>query len=185
MWQEYHRRHWDKGLEVLSVALDAQGGDRVRPYVERASATFTTVVDEENLLSRIYGFKAVPNGLLVDEDGVLRYREFGGFDIRKADTADLLDRWARGERLGPPASGDEETTRVRDHARSMKHFQEGLELYRAGRVPEAMASWREGVGISPENWVIRKQIWAVEHPDRFYDGRVDYDWQREQVEKGL
>ncbi len=41
--------------------------------MERANPSFTTVVDEENLLSQLYGFKAIPNGLLIDEGGVLRY----------------------------------------------------------------------------------------------------------------
>ena len=185
MWQEYHERHTDNGTEVLSVAIDAQGGDKARPYVERASATFTTVVDEANLLSRVYGFKAIPNGLLIDEGGVIRYKEFGGFDIREARTADLLERWAQGGSWDAPAPGAEDEAVAGDHARSMRHFQEGLELYREGRASEAMARWREGVRISPENWVIRKQIWAVEHPDRFYGRSVDYDWQREQVENGL
>ena len=185
MWQQYYERHVDNGVSVLSVAIDAQGGDKARPYVERASATFTTVVDEENLLSRLYGFKAIPNGLLIDEDGVIRYREFGAFDIRKVETAGLLERWALGASLDAPALGAEDGAVTDDHARSMEYFQDGLALYRAGQVMEAMARWREGVRISPENWVIRKQIWAVEHPDRFYEGSVDYGWQREQVDKGL
>jgi len=185
VWRQYHERHTGDGVEVLSVAIDAQGGDKARPYVERASATFTTVVDEENLLSRLYGFKAIPNGLLIDEGGVIRHKEFGGFDIREARTADLLERWAREGPWDAPALSAEDEAVTVGHARSMMHFQEGLELYRAGRASEAMARWREGVRISPENWVIRKQIWAVEHPDRFYGPSVDYDWQREQVEKGL
>jgi hypothetical protein len=31
---------------------------------------------------------------------------------------------------------------------------------------------------------MRKQLWAIEHPDRFYDGDVDYDWQKVQVKEG-
>lgn len=185
VWQEYHERYIDNGVEVLSVAIDAQGGDKARLYVERSSATFTTVVDEGHVLSLLYGFKAIPNGLLIDEGGVIRYKEFGGFDIRAARTANLLERWAQGEPWDAPASVAEDESVTVDHARSMRHFQEGLELYRAGRSSEAMAKWREGVRSSPENWIIRKQIWAVEHPDRFYGRSVDYDWQREQVEKGL
>jgi hypothetical protein len=47
-----------------------------------------------------------------------------------------------------------------------------------------MAAWREGVAIEPDNFNIRKQIWAIEHPDKFYDDKVDYAWQREQMERG-
>ena len=36
----------------------------------------------------------------------------------------------------------------------------------------------EGTGIRSQNWIIHKQIWAVEHPDKFYDGNVDFGWQK-------
>ena len=49
------------------MAMDAQGAERARPYVEKAGATFETVVDEENTLGQLYGFRAIPNGFLIDE----------------------------------------------------------------------------------------------------------------------
>ena len=42
-----------------------------------------------------------------------------------------------------------------------------------------------GLELNPDNYLIRKQIWAVENPERFYEGDVDYNWQREQTAKGL
>ena len=39
--------------------------------------------------------------------------------------------------------------------------------------------------LAPDNFIIRKQIWAVEHPEKFYQGEIDYDWQQEQLERGL
>ena len=47
-----------------------------------------------------------------------------------------------------------------------------------------MAAWRRGVALQPDNYIIRKQIWAVENPDRFYQGQVDYAWQKEQLDAG-
>jgi hypothetical protein len=42
------------------------------------------------------------------------------------------------------------------------------------------------MALDPDNLVILKQIWAVEHPERFYaSDKVDYAWQREQLEKGI
>ena len=146
--------------------------------MERANPSFTTVVDEENLLSQLYGFKAIPNGLLIDEGGVLRYKKFGGFDLRQPQIAEIVAEWARQPSLEELDQGDE-------HIEAISFFRKGLELYRAGRVREAMAEWRRGVELAPDNYVIRKQIWAVEHPERFYRGQVDYGWQREQMERGL
>ena len=65
-------------------------------------------------------------------------------------------------------------------------FREGLELYRSGMIGKALTRWRQGLELNPDNYLIRKQIWAVENPERFYEGDVDYDWQREeQTTKGL
>ena len=47
-----------------------------------------------------------------------------------------------------------------------------------------MALWREGMALEPDNYIIRKQIWAVENPDKFYDADIDFDWQRRQMEQG-
>ncbi len=162
--------------------MDAQGPDRPKPYVEEAGATFTTVVDRENILGQTYGFKAIPNGFLIDEHGVVQYRGVGGFDVRREKTKAVLDRWVAGEPItedGPgrrPDPGDELTD-------SNELFRRGQAAYREGRVDEALALWKQGVVLDPDNYIVRKQIWAVENPERFYEGDVDYDWQREQMGK--
>ena len=54
----------------------------------------------------------------------------------------------------------------------------------AVRRKKLLDAWREAVAIEPENWIIRKQIWAIEHPERFYAGEVDFDWQAAQIAEG-
>lgn len=163
--------------------MDVQGAEKARPFVEKAKATFTTVVDRANLLGQLYGFKAIPNGFLIDEQGILRYKELGTFDIRRADKRDLVEKWVRG---GAQASPDDEAASVGPrHAEAKDYFRTGQELYQAGRVGEAVAMWRKGVDLEPDNYIIRKQIWAVENPDKFYAGDVDFDWQKEQLSRGL
>ena len=71
--------------------MDAQGAQNVRPYVERANVTYTTLVDRADLLNRLFSFNAVPNGFLIDERGVLRYRKLGDFYIRKEEFASLVE----------------------------------------------------------------------------------------------
>ena len=153
--------------------------------MEKANATFSTVVDEENLLSDVYGFKAVPNCLLIDEQGVLRYQKYGGFEIRDAQSARLLEEWASAGTIGGEEPGPIIQSPGSEHSQAADLFRKGMELYRQGRVQEAVAQWRMGVALEPDNYVIRKQIWAVEHPERFYRGDVDFEWQGEQMRKGL
>jgi len=52
-----------------------------------------------------------------------------------------------------------------------------------GDKPAAAKALRIALKLDPKNWLIHKQIWALEHPDRFYDGRVDFRWQREQLRR--
>ena len=163
--------------------MDVQGPDRPRPYVEKAGAQFTTVVDEGNLLGQLYGFMAIPNGFLIDEEGILRYKRLGGFDIRKPETASIVDQWVSAPGL------DEsillaEVDMGPEHSRANEHFRQGQSLYKQGKVREALDEWRRGTELEPDNLIIRKQIWAVENPGRFYDGNVDYAWQKEQMAEG-
>ena len=163
--------------------MDAQGPEKARPYVEKAGATFTTVVDEENLLGQLYGFNVIPNGFLIDERGIIRYARRGGFDLRRTETADIVDRWISGPSLNDSLEAAE-TALGTEHSHAIGLFRKGLELYRQGKVEEAVALWRRGVELDPGNYIIRKQIWAVENPDKFYSGAVDYEWQREQMAQG-
>ena len=159
--------------------MDAQGAERARPYIEAARATFKTVVDAQNQLGDLYGFKAIPNGFLIDGDGVVKYKRLGGFDVRRPETREVVEQWATGVEPGAPFEQARVATGPTD-AQANSHFREGLELYRTGDVEGAMAMWRRGLEMDPDNYIIRKQIWAVENPERFYDGDVDYAWQREQ-----
>ena len=184
VWQQFFDKHRVDGVEVLSVAMDAQGADRARPYVEKAGATFATVVDVGNLLGQLYGFKAIPNGFLIDEQGVVQYKRLGGFDIRRAETARTVEQWASGPGLDE-STDKTETTLGSVHSQANAHFVEGLKLYRQGQIQGAIAAWREGVELEPDNYIIRKQIWAVENPDRFYAGDIDFEWQKRQMSQGL
>ena len=184
VWQEFYSRHKSGNIELVSVAVDAQGAIKVRPYVESANATFTTLIDEGNLLSQLLGFKAVPNGLLIDEEGVLNYRKFGGFDIRKEEFAALMEAWAKdpsSEWLAQQMR--EDVVGGPEHQVAIAHFQRGLDHYQKGDLKQALAEWKRGRDLEPDNWVIHKQIWAVEHPEKFYGGDVDYAWQREQIQR--
>ncbi len=162
--------------------MDAQGADRPRPYVEKAAATFTTLVDETNQLGQLFGFKVVPNGFLIDEAGVLRYKKLGGFDVHRSETRAILDEWVGGSDLSDRAEAPGESEAAK--AESNELFGRGHELYRQGKIEDALRLWRQGLALDPSNYIIRKQIWAVENPDRFYSGDVDYAWQREQTARG-
>ncbi len=63
-------------------------------------------------------------------------------------------------------------------------FRIGRAMLRQGRKKQALVELKKALELDRGNWIIRKQIWAIEHPERFYDGKVDYDWQKVQIEEG-
>ena len=161
-----------------------QGAGRVRPYVDKAHATFTTLVDETNALGALYGFRAVPNLFLIGSDGTVAFRELGTFNVREPGKRALVERWARtGEVVAAERSSEGDAGGGRAEANS--RFAEGRRLYERGLINDALAEWRRAVAIDPDNYNIRKQVWAIENPERFYADRVDFDWQQEQLDKGL
>jgi tetratricopeptide (TPR) repeat protein len=61
-------------------------------------------------------------------------------------------------------------------------FAWGQILLRAGRKEAALAKLKQARDLAPDNWRIRKQIRAIEHPDKFYAAESpDYGWQKEEL----
>jgi hypothetical protein len=161
------------------VAIDFQGVELPRRYVEQANSTYANAVDAENLLGLHFGFRVVPNAVFVNEAGVIQYAKFGDFDIRKPADRHLAEQFATAEQV--LVTPKEPVVGGFGSAEARTHFNHGLTLLHRGDRKQALAEWRKGLAYEPDNWIIRKQIWAIEHPDKFYRGEVDFDWQREQI----
>jgi hypothetical protein len=138
------------------------------------------VVDTENELGLLFGFKAVPNAVFIDEAGIIRYTKFGGFDIRKAEYRQLADGFATFSGLTALETETEDANGFESYE-ALVHFRTGLAHYKAGNTDAALGEWRQGAALEPDNWIIRKQVWAIENPERFYAGAVDFAWQKEQI----
>ena len=58
----------------------------------------------------------------------------------------------------------------------------GLVLLDQDEKENALLKLKLARDLDPENWRIRKQIWAIEHPDKFYTGdSPDFGWQKEEL----
>lgn len=163
------------------MAIDVQGAVKVRPWVEKAGATFTTLVDREGVLGAMFEVNYVPFSVLIDKEGkVVR----GPQIVNVADDAERAEitAWIKkgkkphveAKRSGSPRSTDAEV--------SLRFARASL-LLRLGRPEDATVQLRRALARDSSNWLVRKQIWAIQHPERFYDGPVDFHWQREQLKK--
>jgi hypothetical protein len=155
---------------LVSVALDVQGPDSPRRYAEATLGTFPTLVDEDNVLGDTFGLKAIPNALFVSAEGEVDGIVASSFDIRRPKSRELIERWlATSTPYGVP-----------DADPDMKWSDEALRLFRAA----AVELLNEAFPLEPDNYIIRKQLWAIEHPEKFYLDDVDFDWQDEQLASG-
>jgi hypothetical protein len=182
-WQQFYATHIDRGtdFELVSVAIDHAGPEAPRRYVEAAELAFPTVIDQHAILSRRLGFKVVPNGLLLDQDGTIRWAKYGGFSVDNPEDISVVERFFAGDDPGlspdanaPYALGPLELELIETKVRLGQTL---LELQRTG---EAVAAWRGALHLDPMNFTLRKQIWAAEHPEKFHPA-IDFDWQQIQL----
>jgi Tetratricopeptide repeat len=51
--------------------MDTAGADACRPFIERAAPTHPSLIDVGHLMAERFGVVNIPNGLWIDEDGVI------------------------------------------------------------------------------------------------------------------
>jgi hypothetical protein len=175
VWQRT-QEEYGSVFRVVAVALDAQGESRVRPVVEERDVSLPVLVDRASDLARTLGFRIVPSGFFVDAQGTVRYRHVEDFDVADPRVRWNLERFLAGEPTEPPNEDG------RMDPAALERFGEGVEHYTAGRTDEALAVWRAALELDPDNFVIRSQIWAAEHPEHFWPA-VDREWQEFQLLK--
>jgi hypothetical protein len=71
VWQAIRAELHPKGLEVVTVGLDAAGADACRPYIEAAHAEHPSLVDSTHQMARKLGVTNIPNGVWIDEHGTI------------------------------------------------------------------------------------------------------------------
>ncbi len=158
----------------MTVAADADL-ERAGLFAERVS--LTTLVDTDNELARVFGYRAIPNGFAFAGDGSLIGSKITGFDIRDAGTRELVEGWIATKHA---ARADAEAGIAEPSAEALDLFAEGSRLMREGRRDEALAAWARAFEEDPKNFVIRKQVWRALYPDRFGEP-IDLAWQKEQI----
>ena len=182
-WQHFYQQHASADFELISVAMEQTGAEAARPFVDVAGATFPTVIDEHGEMSTRLGFKAVPNGVLIDAEGTIRWAKYGGFSIDKPDDVAVVERFLRGEDPGPsPLSEAAYTLGALERELVDTKLRLGRLLDSNGRRDAALREWQDALRLDPENLVIRKQIWVARYPEKFHPV-IDWEWQRAQLKQ--
>ncbi len=176
--------HRGNDFEIVSIAMDVQGAAAAKPWVQKAAVSFTALIDHEARLAARFSLNYVPFSILIDETGrMVRGPQPANVadDARRAELTAWIERGAAA--LNEPSGGSMPKKGAFADDEAELRFCRAALLLRTGRIGEAAVQLRRALNRDPANWIIHKQIWAIEHPDRFYDGPVDFRWQREQLER--
>lgn len=159
MWQDFLASADPSRFAFLSVAVDMQP-DRVRPFVN--GLPFPTVTDPTGALGRLLDFDVLPNGLFLDEQGVIRLFHVGGFDIRRPEVAEQVRALITADFAdGPLPRGLQQeslelevlrTELVERPGEAGLHEALGDALLRAGRAAEAELAFRRAAELDPTDW---------------------------------
>jgi hypothetical protein len=79
------------GLEIVTVALDTGGADAARPFVDKASPRHPSLLDQAHVVDALFGVVNVPNGLWIDETGMIVRPPEPAFPGRNPVTAKYRD----------------------------------------------------------------------------------------------
>lgn len=141
------------------------------------------LVDEKGASITLFGFKAVPNGVLIDTDGAIRWAKYGGFSVENAEDVDVVRRFFAGETVEPYAQQENPYRLSEEQSQDVERLVlHGHQLARRGQSARAVELWRQALHMDPENLVIRKQIWEAEFPEKFHPV-IDMEWQKGQLQR--
>lgn len=71
MWQALRDELHPSGIEIVTVGLDALGADACRPFIEAANAEHPSLIDTHHVMAERFGVVNIPNGVWIDEDGMI------------------------------------------------------------------------------------------------------------------
>lgn len=168
------------------IAQDAQGAEVAKPWVEKAGGTYRALLDQHNAIGKTYNLKFVPVGIFVDEDGRLA-RAVSSVNIGDDTFREELAEWATKGSIPKAWVDADKQTQIREltaeEQEADARFQLAIVLLQNGKKDDAIAELKRAFVLDPKNWLIRKQLWAIETPEAFYSGDVDYGWQKQQAAK--
>ena len=70
MWQALRGELRPRGLEIVTVALDADP-EAARPFVDPARPEHPSLIDRAHLVDELFGIVNVPSGVWIDETGTI------------------------------------------------------------------------------------------------------------------
>jgi len=169
--QKFHEKHPE--VAVLSIACDVTGPEYPMRYLRKAGATYHMWIDATCAISRRWGLKTVSTVILLDEEGCVL---LSGNRLDEAFLGQVDQQLpvAPARREVPEPKVETKNTQVEILMQSCTNY-----LSRK-RTADAVGSLRKALALDPENRIIPKQVWVLTNPEKFYEGAIDKEWQKQQ-----
>jgi len=181
-WQAIYQQLKDRNFEIISVAQDTNGVKDAGKWITDAHPSFTVLIDEKHLVSRLYNMVNVPTGVWIDEQGRIvrpnevafaddRFKNFTGMD--SAPYLNALKDWVTKGSASTYVMSEEklrEKLTVNDPniLLAAAEFGLGEQLYKSGHLTEAIPHFKEAQRLNPKSWNYKRQAYALSDAKRDY-----------------
>ena len=181
-WQAIYQLLKDKNFEIVSVAQDTNGVKDAGPWIKSANRTYTALIDEKHLVSKLYNMVNVPTGVWIDEQGKIarpnevafvddRFKNFSGLD--SAPYLNALRDWIeKGDKsmytMSEERLREKLTVNDPDIILAAAEFGLGEHLYKSGYLIEAIPHFKEAQRLNPKSWNYKRQAYALSDAKRDY-----------------
>jgi tetratricopeptide (TPR) repeat protein len=181
-WQAIYQQLKDKNLEIVSVAQDTNGIKDAGPWITAANPTYTALIDERHVVSKLYNMVNVPTGVWIDEQGIIvrpnetafvddRFKNFSGLD--SAPYLNALRDWIeKGDksiyRMSEERLREKLTVNDPDVILAAAEFALGEHVYKSGHLHEAIPHFKEAQRLNPKSWNYKRQAYALSDAKRDY-----------------
>jgi hypothetical protein len=157
------------------VAQDTGGVKDAGRWVTDAKATYTVLIDQEHLVSKLYNMVNVPTGVWIDEKGRIvrpnevafiddRFKPFTGLD--SAPYLNALRDWVeKGDKSAYAMSEQQLQSKLAppDASALLASAEFGLaeQLYAAGHIAQAIPHFKEAQRLNPKSWNYKRQAYKL------------------------
>jgi peroxiredoxin len=93
--EKAYQKYKGKGLEILAVSVDAGPKNAVKNFMGELRLTFPALLDPKMGVLGLYRFSAIPASILIDTQGIIRFRELGYRDWTDPKSTKLLEELLR------------------------------------------------------------------------------------------
>ncbi len=69
MFKDLHAAYGPKGFTLVGIAMDDEGVDKVKPYVDELKIPYVTLIGDEGVVDAFGGIVGFPTKFLVDREG--------------------------------------------------------------------------------------------------------------------